>query len=49
MNKEAVVGGGLPSYMRAYVYWEPNKPLTMEEFNIPHPKPGEVLIKTKGM
>jgi Zn-dependent alcohol dehydrogenase len=34
--------------MRGTVFWEPNKPLTMEEFHIPRPKAGEVLIKTKG-
>ncbi|XP_050373767.1 uncharacterized protein LOC126791333 [Argentina anserina] len=38
---------GLPSYMRAAVFWEPNKPLTIEEFHIPRPKSGEILIKTK--
>lgn len=55
-HSEAVVGGGgggggggLPSYMRGAVYWEPNKPLTIEEFHIPRPKTGEVLIKTKGI
>ena len=42
-------GGGLPSYMRAAVSWEPNKPLTIEEFHIPRPKAGEILIKTKGI
>ncbi|XP_061369906.1 uncharacterized protein LOC133312680 isoform X2 [Gastrolobium bilobum] len=31
-------GGGLPSYMRGAVYWEPNKPLTIEEFHMPRPK-----------
>ncbi|CAJ2676757.1 unnamed protein product [Trifolium pratense] len=41
-------GVGLPSYMRGAVYWEPNKPLTIEEFHIPRPKAGELLIKTKG-
>ncbi|KAK7291494.1 hypothetical protein RIF29_06680 [Crotalaria pallida] len=40
-------GGGLPSFMRGAVYWEPNKPLTIEEFHMPKPKAGEVLIKTK--
>jgi Zn-dependent alcohol dehydrogenase len=35
--------------MRGAVYWEPNKPLTIEEFHIPRPKAGELLIKTKGM
>ncbi|KAL5566355.1 hypothetical protein UlMin_029519 [Ulmus minor] len=38
---------GLPSTMRAAVCWEPNKPLTIEEFHIPRPKAGEILIKTK--
>lgn len=41
-------GAGLPSYMRGAVFWEPNKPLTIEEFHMPRPKAGEVLIKTKG-
>ncbi|WVZ23973.1 hypothetical protein V8G54_002517 [Vigna mungo] len=41
-------GGGLPSYMRGAVYWETNKPLSIEEFHMPRPKAGEVLIKTKG-
>ncbi|XP_047148623.1 alcohol dehydrogenase [Vigna umbellata] len=40
-------GGGLPSYMRGAVYWETNKPLSIEEFHMPRPKAGEVLIKTK--
>ncbi|XP_015955779.1 uncharacterized protein LOC107480153 [Arachis duranensis] len=40
-------GAALPSYMRGAVYWEPNKPLTIEEFNMPRPKAGELLIKTK--
>ncbi|GMY12643.1 alcohol dehydrogenase [Fagus crenata] len=42
------VGGvGLPQYMRGAVYWEPNKPLTIEDFHMPRPKAGELLIKTK--
>ncbi|KAI8537928.1 hypothetical protein RHMOL_Rhmol09G0062300 [Rhododendron molle] len=41
------IGGG-PSYMRGVVFWEPNKPLSIEEFRIPRPKAGEILIKTKG-
>ncbi|EXB64096.1 Succinate-semialdehyde dehydrogenase (acetylating) [Morus notabilis] len=40
-------GAGLPSYMRAAVFREPNKPLALEEFHIPRPKSGELLIKTK--
>lgn len=39
---------GGSSYMRAAVFWEPNKPLTIEEFHMPRPKSGEILIKTKG-
>lgn len=39
---------GGPSHMRAAVFWEPNKPLTLEDFHIPRPKANEVLIKTKG-
>ncbi|KAL2521228.1 GroES-like zinc-binding alcohol dehydrogenase family protein [Forsythia ovata] len=35
------------SYMRGLVFWEPNKPLTFEDFNMPRPKANEVLIKTK--
>lgn len=38
---------GGSSYMRAAVFWEPNKPLTIEEFHMPRPKSGEILIKTK--
>ncbi|MFS8023398.1 putative succinate-semialdehyde dehydrogenase (acetylating) [Helianthus anomalus] len=40
------VHGGT-SYMRGAVFWEPNKPLTFEDFEIPRPKVNEVLIKTK--
>ncbi|KAL0332586.1 UNVERIFIED_CONTAM: Succinate-semialdehyde dehydrogenase (acetylating) [Sesamum calycinum] len=36
-----------PSYMRGAVFWEPNKPLTFEDFEMPRPKANEVLIKTK--
>ncbi|EPS70775.1 hypothetical protein M569_03980, partial [Genlisea aurea] len=36
-----------PSYMRGAVFWQPNKPLTLEEFHMPRPKANEVLIKTK--
>ncbi|RWR84680.1 alcohol dehydrogenase [Cinnamomum micranthum f. kanehirae] len=38
---------GGPSFMRGTVFWEPNKPLTIEEFHMPRPKAGEILIKTK--
>ncbi|KAL5820910.1 hypothetical protein ACOSQ3_022792 [Xanthoceras sorbifolium] len=34
-------------YMRGTVFWEPNKPLTIEEFHMPRPKSNEILIKTK--
>lgn len=37
-----------PSYMRGAVFWEANKPLTFEDFEMPRPKANEVLIKTKG-
>ncbi|KAL4183963.1 hypothetical protein AMTRI_Chr11g100980 [Amborella trichopoda] len=37
----------VPSFMRAVVFWEPKKPLSIEEFHMPRPKAGEVLIKTK--
>ncbi|KAG1363616.1 alcohol dehydrogenase [Cocos nucifera] len=40
------VAGG-PSFMRGAVFWEPNRPLTTEEFHMPRPKAGELLIKTK--
>ncbi|KAG6512237.1 alcohol dehydrogenase-like [Zingiber officinale] len=40
------VSGG-PSFMRGTVFWEPNRPLTIEEFQMPRPKSGELLIKTK--
>lgn len=39
---------GGPSYMKGAVFWEPNKPLTFEDFHMPRPKAGEILIKTKG-
>lgn len=38
-----------PTYMRGAVFWEPNKPLTFEDFHMPRPKVNEVLIKTKGI
>ncbi|KAF6139360.1 hypothetical protein GIB67_026202 [Kingdonia uniflora] len=39
---------GGPSFMRGYVFWgQPNAPLTIEDFHMPQPKAGEVLIKTK--
>lgn len=41
------VSGG-PSYMRGAVFWEANKPLTFEDFEMPRPKANEVLVKTKG-
>ncbi|KAF5745090.1 GroES-like zinc-binding alcohol dehydrogenase family protein [Tripterygium wilfordii] len=34
-------------YMRGAVFWEPNKPLSIEEFHMPRPKSGEILIKTQ--
>ncbi|KAJ6416912.1 hypothetical protein OIU84_002739 [Salix udensis] len=35
------------SFTRGVVFWEPNMPVTIEEFQMPRPKAGEVLIKTK--
>ncbi|GJW35184.1 retrovirus-related pol polyprotein LINE-1 [Tanacetum coccineum] len=46
-NASYHLNGG-PSYMRGAVFWEPNKPLTFEDFEMPRPKVNEVLIKTKG-
>ncbi|KAH6825537.1 GroES-like zinc-binding alcohol dehydrogenase family protein [Perilla frutescens var. hirtella] len=40
------VNGG-PSHMRGAVFWEANKPLTFEDFEMPRPKANEVLVKTK--
>ena len=34
--------------MRGIVFWEPNKPVSIEDFHMPRPKAGEILIKTKG-
>lgn len=36
-----------PSYMKGAVFWEANKPLTFEDFEMPRPKANEVLVKTK--
>ncbi|KAF7840186.1 Alcohol dehydrogenase 1B [Senna tora] len=47
-HSQVAGGGGLPSSMRGVVFWESGKPMTMEEFHIPRPKAGEILIKTKG-
>ncbi|KAK8960374.1 Ribonuclease 2 [Platanthera guangdongensis] len=47
INASAYHVGGGPSFMRGTVFWEPNKPLTIEEFQMPRPKAGELLIKTK--
>lgn len=48
-HSQVAGGGGLPSSMRGVVFWESGKPMTIEEFHIPRPKAGEILIKTKGM
>ncbi|KAG5235274.1 alcohol dehydrogenase class [Salix suchowensis] len=34
-------------FTRGVVFWEPNMPVTIEEFQMPRRKAGEVLIKTK--
>lgn len=39
--------GSLPSSMRAAVFWEPGRRMTIEELQMPRPKAGEILIKTK--
>eukprot|EP00252_Welwitschia_mirabilis_P013909 TRINITY_DN307_c0_g1_i2.p1 TRINITY_DN307_c0_g1~~TRINITY_DN307_c0_g1_i2.p1 ORF type:complete len:470 (+),score=83.63 TRINITY_DN307_c0_g1_i2:149-1411(+) len=39
--------GNGPSSMRAAVFWEPGRPLSIEELHMPRPKLGEILIKTK--
>ncbi|KAJ7522370.1 hypothetical protein O6H91_18G008400 [Diphasiastrum complanatum] len=44
--KDYLVGGG-PSTMKAAVFWEAGKPLTIEDMRIPRPKVGEVLLKTR--
>nr|CAD1838818.1 unnamed protein product [Ananas comosus var. bracteatus] len=33
--------------MRGVVFWEPGRPLAVEEFRMPRPKAGELLIRTK--
>lgn len=40
--------GTLPETMKAAVFWEPRKPMTIEELKMPRPQFGEVLIRTKG-
>ncbi|KAG6396276.1 hypothetical protein SASPL_142423 [Salvia splendens] len=37
----------VPSYMTGSVFWEKDKPITYEDFEMPRPKANEVLIKTK--
>lgn len=37
------------SSMLGVVYWDNNKPFSFEKLQMPRPKAGEVLIKTKGM
>ncbi|KAG6398559.1 hypothetical protein SASPL_140025 [Salvia splendens] len=36
-----------PSHMKGAVFWETNKPVTFEDFEMPRPKANEVLVKTK--
>ncbi|KAF5192809.1 Alcohol dehydrogenase-like [Thalictrum thalictroides] len=37
-----------PSFMQGIVFWgKPNSPITIEDFYLPKPKAGELLIKTK--
>ncbi|OWM89897.1 hypothetical protein CDL15_Pgr012534 [Punica granatum] len=35
------------SFMRGAVFWEPDRPLSLEQLQLPRPKAGELLIKTK--
>ncbi|CAN0917568.1 Succinate-semialdehyde dehydrogenase (acetylating) [Linum grandiflorum] len=35
-------------FMRGAVFWDSSRPISIEEFHIPRPKAGELLIKTKG-
>ncbi|KAI4369309.1 hypothetical protein MLD38_017764 [Melastoma candidum] len=35
------------SFMRGAVFWDPTRPLSLEELRIPRPSSGELLIKTK--
>ncbi|MCO5571427.1 hypothetical protein L7F22_025167 [Adiantum nelumboides] len=46
-GEEQHLVGNLPSTMRAAVFWEPGRPMTIEEIQMPRPKAGEILIKTK--
>eukprot|EP00249_Psilotum_nudum_P000409 c11945_g1_i1 orf=173-1417(+) len=39
--------GNSSSFMRAAVFWEPGRPLTIEDLQMPRPKAGEILLKTK--
>jgi Zn-dependent alcohol dehydrogenase len=45
-GKDYLLGNG-PNSMRAAVLWEPNKPMTIEDLQMPQPQTGEVLVKTK--
>ena len=48
LSKSSYHLSGGPSHMHGFVFWEPNKPLSIEDFHMPRPKAGEILIKTKG-
>ncbi|CAM6089909.1 unnamed protein product [Calypogeia fissa] len=45
-GKDYLLGNG-PNSMRASVLWEPHKPMTLEDLQMPRPQAGEVLVKTK--
>ncbi len=47
-NGQDYLLGTLPQTMRAAVFWEPGKPMTIEDLKLPRPQFGEVLVKTKG-
>jgi hypothetical protein len=46
-NGQDYLLGTLPQTMRAAVFWEPGKPMTIEDLKLPRPQFGEVLVKTK--
>lgn len=43
------MSGAAASYMRGVMFTNPNQPLTIEDFLMPHAKANEILVKTKGI
>lgn len=41
------MSGAAASYMRGVMFTNPNQPLTIEDFLMPHAKANEILVKTK--